>query len=363
MKQWLETREVLDFVARVRAGGKRAALATVVRVRGSAYRHEGAKLVVAEDGSTAGNVSGGCLEQDVREVALQVIRKGEPELRSYCSSADEIAAWDLGVGCEGQVDVYVELADVRPRERALLDERRPFVACGVIPGKGERPGKGQRLVVTADRAEGDLGSPGLTARAMTKARELLESGESGIHEIGGRSVFFDALVPPPQLVVLGAGDDARPLVLFAADVGFRVVVVDRRPGFLTVDRFPTAAALVQSAGDELAAALPLDAECYTVVMNHNFADDQAYVRALMKTPVAYVGMLGPRQRTERILRNLIAEGPMDEGRVYGPVGLDIGTDGAEQVALAVIAEILAVRSGRRARSLRERRAAIHAPTD
>ena len=176
-------------------------------------------------------------------------------------------------------------------------------------------------------------------------------------------MFFDVLVPPPQLVVLGAGDDARPLVRFAAEVGFRVVVVDRRPGYLTADRFPAAAALVQSAGDELEDALPLDAECYAVVMNHNFADDQAYVRALLKAPVAYVGMLGPRQRTERILRNLSAEGSTDEGRVYGPVGLDIGTDGAEQVALAVIAEILAVRSGRRARSLRERRAAIHAPTD
>ncbi len=363
MKQWLETREVLDFVARVRADGKRAALATVVRVRGSAYRHEGAKLVVAEDGSTAGNVSGGCLEQDVREVALQVIRTGEPELRNYCSSADEIAAWDLGVGCEGQVDVYVELADARPRERALLDERGPFVACGVMPGKGERPGKGKRLIVTPDRTEGDLGSPDLTARALTKARELLDTAVPGIHEIAGRSVFFDVLVPPPQLVVLGAGDDARPLVRFAAEVGFRVVVVDRRPGFLTADRFPTAAALVRSAGHELGEALALDAECYAVVMNHNFADDQAYVRALLRTPVSYVGMLGPRQRTERILHNLAAEGPVDEARLYGPVGLDIGTDGAEQVALAVIAEILAVRSGRRARSLRERRAAIHAPSD
>jgi len=357
MKQWLETREVLDFLARVRAGGKRAALATVVRVRGSAYRHEGAKLVVAEDGSTAGNVSGGCLEQDVREVALQVIRAGEPQLRSYCSSADEVAAWDLGVGCEGQVDVFVELAESRPRERALLDERRPFVACGVIPGKGER------LIVTANRTEGALGAKDLNQRVASRARELLETGESGIHEIAGRSVFFDVLVPPPQLVVLGAGDDARPLVRYAADVGFRVVVVDRRPGYLTVDRFPAAAALIPSAGDELDNALSLDAECYAVVMNHNFADDQAYVRALLKTPVGYVGMLGPRQRTERILRNLAAAGPMDEGRVYGPVGLDIGTDGAEQVALAVIAEILAVRSGRRARSLRERRAAIHAATD
>jgi len=242
------------------------------------------------------------------------------------------------------------------RERALLDERQPFVACGLMPGKGDR------LIVTANRTEGDLGSPDATARAVTKARELLETGESGIHEIAGRSVFFDVLVPPPQLVVLGAGDDARPLVQLAADVGFRVVVVDRRPAHLTVDRFPAAAALIQSAGDELDNALSLDAECYAVVMNHNFADDQAYLRALLKTPVGYVGMLGPRQRTERILRNLAAEGQMDETRVYGPVGLDIGTDGAEQVALAVIAEILAVRSGRRARSLRERRAAIHAPS-
>jgi len=173
------------------------------------------------------------------------------------------------------------------------------------------------------------------------------------------------LIPPPQLIVLGAGDDARPLVRFAAEVGFRVVVVDRRSGLLTHERFPAAALLVESAGAELAEVLPLDAECYAVVMNHNFADDQAYVRALVRSPVAYVGMLGPRQRTERILRNVAAEGgrPIDEGRVYAPVGLDIGTDGAEQVALAVIAELLAVRSGRRARSLRERRVAIHAPGD
>src|SRR6266516_5861724 len=208
MKQWLETREVLDCLARVRAEGKRAALATVVRVRGSAYRHEGAKLVVAEDGSTAGNVSGGCLEQDVREVALQVIRNGEPELRNYCSSADEIAAWDLGVGCEGQVDVYVERADVRSRERELLEGRVPFAVCTRLLGSGER-GAGSRLIVTGDHVDGDLGAKELTTGATMRASERLETGESGIDEIAGRSVFFDVLVPPPQLVVLGAGDDSR----------------------------------------------------------------------------------------------------------------------------------------------------------
>jgi xanthine dehydrogenase accessory factor len=361
MKQWLETRAVLDFLAAVRRAGTPAALATVVRVRGSAYRHEGAKLAVAADGGSAGNVSGGCLEQDVREVALQVLRSGAAELRTYCSSADEIAAWDLGVGCEGQVEVYVEPADARPRERELLEGREPFAVATPI---GMRDAKrGMRLIVTGAVVEGDLGSIDLTTRVAAKARELLETGESGVHEIGSRSVFFDVLVPPPQLVVLGAGDDARPLVRFAAEVGFRVVVIDRRAGLLTRDRFPAAAALVRSAGDGLGETTPLDLECYAVVMNHNFADDQAYLRALLKAPVSYIGVLGPRQRTDRMLRNLAAEGSVDEGRVYGPVGLDIGTDGAEQVALAVIAEVLAVRSGRRARSLRERLAPIHAPTE
>ena len=121
--------------------------------------------------------------------------------------------------------------------------------------------------------------------------------------------------------------------------------------------------LFRSDGAGLARRLPLDAGSYAVVMTHNFADDQAYLRALVATPVAYIGVLGPRQRTERLLRNLSAAAPLDEARIYGPVGLDIGTDGAEQVALAVIAEILAARSGRRADSLRERQASIHAPTE
>src|SRR5256884_6168918 len=174
MKHWHETREVLDFLAPVLGEGQRAALATVVRVRGSAYRHEGAKLAVAEDGTTAGNVSGGCLEQDVREVALQVIRTGRAELRSYCSSADEIEAWDLGVGCEGEVLVFVEpVTEPRPRERALLDGRRPFAVCGVMPGK--RDGGRGRLIVTQDAVEGDLGSADLNARAARQARTLRRS--------------------------------------------------------------------------------------------------------------------------------------------------------------------------------------------
>lgn len=370
MKKWLETREVLGRLAELARQGKRAALATVVRVRGSAYRHEGAKLLVAEDGSTTGNVSGGCLEQDVREVALQVLRGGTAELRSYCSSADEVEAWDLGVGCEGQVDVFVEpVFEARRRERELLDGRAPFAVVTLVGMRDALKdslavaGCEMRLIVTRDGASGDLGTPELNRAATTRARELLGGEESGVHEIAGRTVFFDVFQPPPQLVLFGAGEDARPLARFAADVGFRVVIVDRRPGYLAAERFPAVAQLVESDADGLAARLSLDDASYAVIMTHNFADDQAYLRAVLRTPAGYVGMLGPRQRTERMLRNVSAERPVDETRVFGPVGLDIGTDGAEQVALSVIGEILAVRSGRRARSLRERQAPIHAPVD
>jgi len=375
MKHWHESRAVLDRLAQLHRAGRRAALATVVRVRGSAYRHEGAKLLVAEDGSTVGNVSGGCLEQDVREMALQVLGSGTPELKSYCSSSDEIAAWDLGVGCEGQVDVLVEpVLEERARERELLDGRAPFVVCTVIrPGKGEGGTLrdsltvgGKRLVVTRDTVEGDLGSPPLNRAAIARARELLGTEDSGVVEIVGRAVFCDVFVPPPELVICGAGDDARPLARFAADIGFRVVIVDRRAAYLTAERFPNAAALVESRPEELLQRLSLDAGCYAVVMTHHFADDQGYLRALVGTPVPYIGMLGPRQRTERMLQILgaaAALGERDAARIYGPVGLDVGTDGAEQVALSVIAEILAVRSGRRVDSLRERQAPIHASSE
>src|SRR3989449_8649976 len=150
-------------------------------------------------------------------------------------------------------------------------------------------GAGSRLIVTPNDAEGDLGSPALTAGAVACARDLLGSDDSGVRELAGHAVFIDVFEPPPQLVILGAGDDARPLARFAADVGFRVVVVDRRPGYLTRERFPAAAGLLESPGDGLAAVLPLDPACYAVVMTHNFADDLAYRRALLKTPAAYHG--------------------------------------------------------------------------
>lgn len=274
MKHWSETRAVMDRLAALERAGLRAALATVVRVRGSAYRHEGAKLLVAEDGSMTGNVSGGCLEQDVREVALGVIRSGRAELRSYCSGSDEGAPWDLGVGCEGHVDVYIEpVSRGRRKIRSLLDGRTAFAACTLL----ETAGGGSRLLVWGDRVEGRLGLLGLDERALVAAREALAAGRSAVHELGGHQVFIDAFLPPPQLVVFGGGEDARPLARFAVDAGFQVTVVDHRPAYLAPDRFPVQVRRVECRPEHLSQVLRLDERGYAVVMNHHFAHDQAVV--------------------------------------------------------------------------------------
>ena len=336
MKQWLETRQVLDALAEWHGAGVPCALATVVRVRGSAYRHEGAKLLVAADGRSVGNVSGGCLEEDVRAVAERVIATGAPERRSYCGGANEIAAWDLGVGCEGEVEILIErVTDPRAEECSMLSREESFeVRTSLVSGV--------RTVTPLVLSEGAGGEDASLSRLSV----------DGTH-------FIEVLRPPPRLLIVSGGDDARHLAALADGVGFRVVVADRRPGLLAPERFPRGVRLVESDAARLSERVVLDRESFAVVMTHHFADDSDYLRALLRSPVRYLGLLGPRQRTERVLALLRAESPFDESRIFGPVGLDIGTDGAEQVALAVVAEILAVRSGRRPRSLRERRAPIH----
>ncbi|MFL5575061.1 MAG: XdhC family protein [Gemmatimonadaceae bacterium] len=363
MKRWMETRQVLDELDACARAGRRAALATLIRVRGSAYRREGAKLLVVEDGSTTGNISGGCLEQDVREAALVVTRSGVAERRRYCSGDGEGSVWDLGLGCEGEIDVFIEPAsEARPAERTLLGARTPFALCTVVAGHGAPVGR--RLVVTAATVEGSLGSATLNAAVAARARALIGEGGPALERVGDCELFFESLSPQPRLVICGAGDDARPLARLGADVGFQVVMVDRRSALLTEERFPPGILCVTSDGERLLERLPLDDSCYVVVMAHKLADDREYVRSLLGSPVPYIGVLGPRQRTERLLAGLRDHGAERDGargRVYGPVGLDIGAEGAEQVALAVLAEILAVRAGRRPMSLREREGPISGP--
>jgi xanthine dehydrogenase accessory factor len=255
VKHWSETRQVLDRLdAVVRAGG-RAALATVIGVRGSAYRRPGSKLLIADDGTTTGNVSGGCLEQDVREVGLHVLATGCMQQRTYRSRADD-DVFGLGLGCEGDVDIVIEPAWApRPAERTLLDGRAPFAIC-------TRLDDGARVIVTDETVVG----------AWCDWRSMVVS-------LDDRAVFIECLRPPPRLVICGSGADTLPLRRLAAEVGF----------------------------DVLCGAGRLDDCACSVVMTHNFSRDCAHVRELLDAKVPYIGVLGPRRCTERLLDALAAD--------------------------------------------------------
>jgi len=214
------------------------------------------------------------------------------------------------------------------------------------------------------RAEGSLGDPGLDRRVAADARTLLEGGGSGTISYAEGDVYLELVQPPPRVVVFGAGHGAVPVVSLARAVGFEVTVVDGRPKFATAERFPDADEVVLARPEEAGERPPLGPRDYVLVMTHNFLHDLELLARLARAPVPYVGLLGPRVRTEKLLAELErrGEGPDQAAldRLYAPIGLDIGGETAEEIALAALAEIQAVRHGRSGGFLREKKGPIHA---
>ncbi|HEY7512044.1 MAG TPA: XdhC family protein [Vicinamibacteria bacterium] len=359
MKHWQELGQILERVLRLARAGQPAALATVTGIRGSAYRRPGARLLIEPDGAALGGVSGGCLEEDVREAGLQVLRTGTARVLHYETGGDDTNVWGLGLGCDGAVDIAVQAITpedalgVWARVREMLGGEAPFaIALRVVAGGGGHV----MLVGESGRLAGGLDDAGAEVQAIEAATAAVRARRAGARATGP-GTFFEALLPPPKLLVCGAGDDARPLVAAAATVGFRVLVADHRAAYATGERFPQAHAVVLARPEDASAEPPADARTCAVVMTHSLKRDAEWVRRLAATDVPYIGVLGPRARTERIVAGLPASAT---DRVFGPVGLDLGAEGPEQVALSILAEVLAVTAGREPRHLRERAVPVHA---
>ena len=357
MKHWQETSTVFDRLVELHEGGHAAALACVTSISGSAYRRPGARFLIADDGATLGGISGGCLEEDVRQTGLELLDSGNSRLLHYETGDDDDALWGLGLGCDGEVDVLVTpcrragFMDAVSAMRERLAGDAPFVAVTLLAD-------GTMLVLGED---GDLVNPTgteATDEALAgEARAALAEGRSRTVEIDGNEAFVEVFEPPPYMVVCGAGDDAMPMVQCAADSGFRVVVVDHRRAYLADERFPAAWKRVTALPED-DVELPASADTYVLLKTHNIARDKAWATTFLDTPIPYLGLLGPRARCEEIADEA---GGDHRHRIFGPVGLDLGSEGPEQVGLAIVAELLAVRSCRRPGHLRDREAPIHDP--
>ncbi|HVU35248.1 MAG TPA: XdhC family protein [Opitutaceae bacterium] len=309
-------------------------LATLVAVEGSSYRRPGARLLVLPDGSRIGSISGGCLEEDVLARARRVAGNGIPDTVIYDTTSENDLVWGVGLGCHGVVRVFLERLSPRPAWAQQLADN--FAA--------RRP---TRLAVTHENSD--------PAQLGTSIADPATANGAG--------TFVQTVAPPTMLHIFGAGDDAQPLVRLAKELGWVVTVNDPRPAHGTHERFPTADAVITGPVEELAAAHVFDCDSLAVVMTHHYVHDVPLLRELLPQPLAYLGLLGPRKRAEKILADLTAAGiditPEQRARLHAPVGLDIGADGPEQVALAIVAEIQASLAGRSSRPLRERLEPIH----
>jgi xanthine dehydrogenase accessory factor len=365
-----EISDVLAAIESLSEKGERMALATIVAVRGSTYRRPGARLLVPEEGAPIGNISGGCLEGDVADMARVVMEEGTARLAGWDLTADDDAVWGLGLGCNGAIEVFIEpaeqAAEVAGALRMALEEERPICVVTVLESGLDAVAIGARLVVRpGEDPQGSLGDLDVDIEALAVAGEQLALERSEIRTLpGGVRAFVEVLDPPLRLLLCGAGHDAIPMVRAAAGLGWNATVVDDRPAFLTFDRYPGAAGFVHvEAPEQIAKTTPIDDHTYVVVMTHNFLRDKEYLRALVATDAAYIGMLGPGARTERLLMELRDEGAaIDDGvraRIHGPAGLDLGSEGPEEIAQSIVAEIVAVRRNRQGGFLKERPGPIH----
>lgn len=364
---------IVESLRRAAAAGESVVLATVVRVVGSSYGGVGARMVIRVDGSTVGLVSGGCLESDLCAHAVEVHSTGLPRLVTYDTRADDDAVWGLGLGCNGLIDVLLQ--PLSPEHAtaaadllgAALSADAPSAVATVIqsgPARGAPSVGAQALFGAAELCSGDWGDGAALAGARSRAADALAAGRSGVaHESDGAQITLEVVTPVIRLVVCGSGPDAAPVCRLARDLGWDVTVIEHRA--ITeahARRFPDVTAVECPEPGALSDVVPLSARTAAVVMSHHFARDTDYVRALLAAGVAYVGVLGPRARTERMLAELATRGdqpPDNSQALFGPVGLDLGGEGPEAIALAIVAEISAVMHERDASHLRDRAAELH----
>jgi xanthine dehydrogenase accessory factor len=369
-------KEITDIVSafdQATKQGLKAALATVVSVEGSAYRRAGARMLITEDGQLTGAISGGCLEGDALRKARLVILQQEPMLVTYDTTDDDDAKLGVGLGCNGIIHILIEPVSEAHNPinllKAIVAARQPAVLVTVFSVDDRKaPQPGTCLCLTA---EGKLHS-GVTSypyadQMLADAKEVLLNKRSAYPAYNNGidyTAFVEYIKPTIALVVIGAGNDTIPLTRIAAVLGWEITVIDGRQNYALPERFALANRVIVARPEEVLSHLQLTDWTAFVLMTHNYNYELALLDRLIPLNPPYIGVLGPKKKLERMLDELESTGSAitEEQRnvIYGPTGLDIGSEGADEIALSIVAEIKAVLSSRNGASLKYKQVSIHA---
>jgi len=344
---------------------KKSALATVVKVEGSSYRRPGARMLITDDGMLTGAISGGCLEGDALRKALSAIHQQETKLVSYDTTDEDDAKFGIQLGCNGVVHILFE--PIFPEQKInpitilkAVQQRRENAVLVTFFSLENQPQLGTRILY---RPKQLISSLPANEQILADTALLLEEKTSDFkeYEINGylTSAFLEFICPPISLIIAGAGNDAQPLSEIADQLGWEVTVVDGRPTHATNLRFPKAARVLVSKPDQFLNHISTDERTAFVLMTHNYNYDVDLLGRLIATDAAYIGTLGPKRKLIRMLDELNLNTVENQTRVHGPIGLDIGAETAEEIAISIIAEIKSIFSGASAQFLKQKNAPIH----
>lgn len=370
-----EITDIIRSYEQALIAGKRMALATVVHVEGSSYRRPGARMLVTDDGQLTGAISGGCLEGDALRKALLAISQQKNKLVTYDTTDDNDTTLGVQLGCNGIVHILFEPIRTddpqNPLEllKKVSNKRQNAVLItlfSLISRTSTQPGTCFLHLQTDDQVACQNTQMDISEQLLSETQAAYQRGDSFFKTFEDHSLtgFIEYLNTPPSLVIAGAGNDTIPLTEMASILGWDVTVVDGRIGHATRQRFPKAGKVLVSRAEDVLKHISVDERTFVLLMTHNYNYDLALLKQLLTVDACrYVGALGPKKKLEKMYGDLESEGMViseaQKSKVYGPIGLDIGAETSEEIALSALAEIKAVLGQRAGFSLREKLEPIH----
>ena len=366
---------IFQEIHRLQQLGESYALATVVKVSGSTYRGAGARMLITQSGQTFGTISGGCLEGDVFQKAQKVIEDGAPVLIEYDTTSPDDIFWGTGMGCGGVTTVLIENPQfsgklaLMSRVNDFIQQQRPFSIATVFKNGNDAvlPQAGICQVYPEPHQSEFATDSTFTANLIEDLKAANNSGSTLVKTYSLQTteieLLLETVIPPLPLIIFGGGHDVHSLIRLANFLGWNVTVVEYREALTTAEKFPDADQVILWEDTEPPSEMRVSERSACVIMNHHYLTDKKILKTLIPSPAHYIGFLGPAKRAKQLLEEIQAEGTVltksETSRLFSPVGLDIGAETAEEIALSVIGEIQASINGRPGGSLRERKGPIH----